>query len=62
MEFDHDILENLLDKLIDYRGKTPKKTLSGIPLVTAKIVKNGRINDYTEYIAEPVGGINLVHT
>lgn len=52
MEFDHDILENLLDKLIDYRGKTPKKTLSGIPLVTAKIVKNGRINDYTEYIAE----------
>ena len=52
MEFYHDILENLLDKLIDYRGKTPKKTLSGIPLVTAKIVKNGTINGYTEYIAE----------
>ena len=51
MEFYHDILENLLDKLIDYRGKTPKKTLSGIPLVTAKIVKNGTINGYTEYIA-----------
>ena len=52
MEFYHDILENLLDKLIDYRGKTPKKTLSGIPLVTAKIVKNGTINGYTEFIAE----------
>ena len=52
MEFYHDILENLLDKLIDYRGKTPKKTLSGVPLVTAKIVKNGTINGYTEYIAE----------
>ena len=52
MEFYHDVLENLLDKLIDYRGKTPKKTLSGVPLVTAKIVKNGTINGYTEYIAE----------
>lgn len=52
MEFYHDILENLLDKLIDYRGKTPKKTFSGIPLVTAKIVKNGTINGYTEFIAE----------
>lgn len=52
MEFYHDILENLLDKLINYRGKTPKKTLSGVPLVTAKIVKNGTINGYTEYIAE----------
>lgn len=52
MEFYHDILENLLDKLIDYRGKTPKKTLSGIPLVTAKIVKNGTINGYTEFIPE----------
>lgn len=52
MEFYHDTLENLLDKLIDYRGKTPKKTLSGIPLVTAKIVKNGTINGYTEFIPE----------
>ncbi len=52
MEIYHDILENLLDKLIDYRGKTPKKTLSGIPLVTAKIVKNGTIKGYTEYIAD----------
>ena len=36
---------------IDYRGKTPRKTTSGIPLITAKIVKNGRINEATEFIS-----------
>lgn len=45
-------LEEAVSYLIDYRGKTPKKTLSGIPLVTAKIVKNGRLKPYNEYIAE----------
>nr|WP_294932896.1 restriction endonuclease subunit S [uncultured Flavobacterium sp.] len=40
-------------KFIDYRGKTPKKTDSGIPLITAKNVKMGFINDHPrEYIAE----------
>ena len=29
------------EKIIDYRGKTPKKTPFGIILVTAKMVKNG---------------------
>lgn len=37
---------------IDYRGKTPPKTTSGIPLVTAKIVKNGIIQEPQEFIAE----------
>ena len=37
------ILEDVIDKFIDYRGKTPKKTESGIPLITAKIVKRGSI-------------------
>ena len=37
---------------IDYRGKTPPKTSSGIPLVTAKIVKNGMIQEPQEFIAE----------
>ena len=37
---------------IDYRGKTPPKTTSGIPLVTAKIVKNGVIQEPQEFIAE----------
>ena len=45
-------LEDAMDALIDYRGKTPKKTESGIPLITAKIIKNGRINPTQEYIAE----------
>ena len=37
---------------IDYRGKTPNKTTSGIPLITAKIVKNGTIDTPTEFIAQ----------
>ncbi len=45
-------LEDCMDAIIDYRGKTPKKTTSGIPLITAKIVKNGRIQEVNEYIAE----------
>lgn len=44
-------LIDVLDALIDYRGKTPKKTTSGIPLITAKIIKNGRIDTPTEFIA-----------
>ena len=38
--------------LIDYRGKTPKKTAYGVPLVTAKVVKNGRIDTPDEFISE----------
>ena len=45
------ILEDVIDKFIDYRGKTPKKTENGIPLVTAKIVKAGRILEPNEFIA-----------
>jgi type I restriction enzyme S subunit len=38
---------------IDYRGKTPKKTKSGIKLITAKNVKKGYIdNKPQEFIAE----------
>ena len=45
-------LEICLDALIDYRGKTPEKTNSGIPLITAKIIKGGRIETPTEFIAQ----------
>lgn len=45
-------LEDCLDALIDYRGKTPEKTADGIPLVTAKVIKGGRIEKPTEFIAE----------
>ena len=44
-------LIEVLDTLIDYRGKTPKKTTSGVPLITAKIIKNGRIETPTEFIS-----------
>lgn len=44
-------LEQCLDALIDYRGKTPVKTSSGIPLITAKVIKGGRIETPTEFIA-----------
>ncbi|WP_283701052.1 restriction endonuclease subunit S [Clostridium perfringens] len=41
-----DIMENTLDAIIDYRGKTPKKAESGIETLSAKSVKNGFI-DYS---------------
>jgi len=45
-------LEDCMDAIIDYRGKSPKKTTSGVPLITAKIIKDGRILPTQEYIAE----------
>lgn len=39
-------------KFIDYRGKTPPKVKSGVPLVTAKIIKDGFIQEPKEFIAE----------
>jgi type I restriction enzyme S subunit len=44
-------LSECLEALIDYRGKTPTKTQSGIPLITAKIIKKGRIEKPTEYVS-----------
>lgn len=43
-------IEECMDAIIDYRGKTPKKSNSGIPLITAKIVKGGTILQPTEFI------------
>lgn len=45
-------LEDCMEAIIDYRGKTPEKTSSGVPLVTAKVIKNGRIEKPDEFIAE----------
>ena len=50
-EWKTDRIENLIDALIDYRGKTPQKDNQGIPLITAKIVKNGRIDTPEEFLA-----------
>ena len=38
--------------IIDYRGKSPNKTTFGVPLITAKVVKGGRIETPDEFIAE----------
>ena len=45
-------LEECMAAIIDYRGKSPEKTTFGVPLVTAKIVKGGRIEQPQEFIAE----------
>lgn len=45
-------MEEVIEHFIDYRGKTPKKTTYGIPLITAKIVKKGFIEEPDEFIAE----------
>ena len=40
-------------RFIDYRGRTPTKTSSGVPLITAKNVRPGRINrEPREYVSE----------
>ncbi|HEV8711375.1 MAG TPA: restriction endonuclease subunit S [Candidatus Binatia bacterium] len=46
-------LDECMAAIIDYRGKTPRKTTAGIPLVTAKIIKGGRIESPQEFI-DPV--------
>lgn len=50
MRYDHSTLGEICN-FIDYRGKTPEKTTSGIPLITAKIIKNGFIQPPEEFIA-----------
>jgi type I restriction enzyme S subunit len=44
-------IEDCVAALIDYRGRTPKKTSFGVPLITAKVVKGGRIETPEEFIA-----------
>ena len=47
-------LEQCVESIIDYRGKTPIKTTSGVPLITAKVIKKGRIDwdNVNEFISE----------
>jgi type I restriction enzyme, S subunit len=45
----------LIEALIDYRGKTPPKSGSGVPLITAKVIKDGTIlSQPREYIDETI--------
>ncbi|HBH13756.1 MAG TPA: restriction endonuclease subunit S, partial [Clostridiales bacterium] len=52
-EWEVDTMENALDEIIDYRGKTPEKSETGILTLSAKSVKNGYI-DYSKayYISD----------
>jgi type I restriction enzyme S subunit len=36
-------LDECLELLIDYRGKSPPKSEAGIPVISAKVVKDGRV-------------------
>ena len=46
-------LSDLVEKIIDYRGISPNKSESGIPLITAKNVRGGFLDfSDTEYIPE----------
>jgi type I restriction enzyme, S subunit len=45
-------IEDGMEAIIDYRGKSPNKTESGVPLITARVVKGGELLEPTEFIAE----------
>ncbi len=44
-------IDDCMSAILDYRGKSPHKTTTGIPLVTAKVVRNGRLLRPDEFIA-----------
>lgn len=53
MKYKRIVMENALGALIDYRGKTPKKSESGIKTLSAKSVKKGYIDyDQCYYISD----------
>ena len=47
-------ISDLCSKVIDYRGKTPPKVSEGVKLITAKVIKDGRVltNAKHEYVPE----------
>jgi len=46
-------LEDCLDELIDYRGKSPEKSLHGIPVLSAKVVKTSGLIEPIEQKVAP---------
>ncbi len=46
-------LDEVLERVIDYRGKSQNKTTSGVPLITARNVRDGFLDfSQTEFIPE----------
>jgi len=53
-------IQDALERIIDYRGKTPEKASSGIPLITAKNIRKGYIDpEPREYIAEETYNLRM---
>lgn len=52
-EFNSLVLDDALETLLDYRGKSPPKSLTGIPVISAKVVKAGRITRPIEQTIAP---------
>ncbi len=53
IRFETRTVQDVTETLIDYRGKTPPKSDIGIRLVTAKVIKDGFIqDDRAEYVSE----------
>ncbi len=50
-------IEEGMEVIIDYRGKSPRKTECGVPLITARVVKGGELLEPNEFIAEEDYGI-----
>ena len=46
------VLNDVLEKTIDYRGKTPKVFDSGIPVISAANIKNGRIKIDKKFVSQ----------
>jgi type I restriction enzyme S subunit len=46
-------LERAVDVLIDYRGKSPPKSEEGVPVISAKVVKDGRVLHPIEQTIDP---------
>src|SRR5690606_14833988 len=44
------LMTEVVRNFIDYRGKSPEKSDHGIPLITAKIVKDKEVKSPTEFI------------
>lgn len=53
IEWKVEVIENVLEEIIDYRGKTPKKANEGIETLSAKSVKNGYIDYSNAYYISP---------
>jgi len=45
-------LENAMEAIIDYRGKSPHKAATGVPLITARVIKGGELLEPNEFIDE----------